>query len=145
VFLIMQHFFNTNAYSCNGDVLTNLNVLNAWHNGIDNTIYVASRANICWALRKAFPIFWMQVCASILFSLQLIIIFSILLSLFYLFLLDKMYNISIKYELNIYVCLPKISNMNTKGIFLPLHNLCKIIVNFIFILLIMHWCMCLYL
>ncbi len=32
-------FFNTNACSCNGDVLMNLNVLDAWYNGIDNTIY----------------------------------------------------------------------------------------------------------
>jgi hypothetical protein len=40
-------FFNTNACSYNGDVLMNLNVLGAWYNGIDNTIYVASCANIC--------------------------------------------------------------------------------------------------
>jgi hypothetical protein len=26
--------FNTNAHSCNGDVLMNLNVLDAWYNGI---------------------------------------------------------------------------------------------------------------
>jgi hypothetical protein len=39
-------FFNTNARSCNGDVLTNLNILNAWYNGIDNTIYVTSCADI---------------------------------------------------------------------------------------------------
>jgi hypothetical protein len=31
----------------NGDVLMNLNVLDAWYNGINNTIYVASCANIC--------------------------------------------------------------------------------------------------
>jgi hypothetical protein len=40
-------FFNTNARSCNGDVLMNLNVLDEWYNGMDNTIYVASCANIC--------------------------------------------------------------------------------------------------
>jgi hypothetical protein len=40
-------FLNTNACSCNGDVLMNLNVLDAWYNGIDNTIYVASCVNIC--------------------------------------------------------------------------------------------------
>jgi hypothetical protein len=39
--------FNTNAHSCNGDVLINLNVLDAWYNGIDNTMYVTSCANIC--------------------------------------------------------------------------------------------------
>jgi hypothetical protein len=26
--------FNTNAHSCNGDVLMNLNVLDTWYNGI---------------------------------------------------------------------------------------------------------------
>jgi hypothetical protein len=40
-------FFNTNARSCNGDVLMNLNVLDAWYNGIDNTIYVVNCVNIC--------------------------------------------------------------------------------------------------
>jgi hypothetical protein len=40
-------FFNTNARSCNGDVLMNLNVLDEWYNGIDNMIYVASWVNIC--------------------------------------------------------------------------------------------------
>jgi hypothetical protein len=30
----------------------NLNVLNAWYNGIDNTIYAASCADICWTLKK---------------------------------------------------------------------------------------------
>jgi hypothetical protein len=40
-------FFNTNACSCNQDVLMNFNVLDAWYNGIDNTIYVASCVNIC--------------------------------------------------------------------------------------------------
>ncbi len=39
--------FNTNAHSCNGDVLMNLNVLDTWYNGIDNTIYVTSYADIC--------------------------------------------------------------------------------------------------
>jgi hypothetical protein len=39
-------FFNTNACSCNGDVLMNLNVLDAWYNGIDNTIYVANCVHI---------------------------------------------------------------------------------------------------
>jgi len=28
-------FFNTNAHSCHGDVLMNLNVLDTWYNGID--------------------------------------------------------------------------------------------------------------
>jgi len=40
-------FLNTNADSCNGDVLINLNVLNAWYNYIINTIYAVSCANIC--------------------------------------------------------------------------------------------------
>jgi hypothetical protein len=40
-------FFNTNAHSYNGDVLMNLDVLNAWYNFIDNTIYAASCANVC--------------------------------------------------------------------------------------------------
>ncbi len=40
-------FFNTNACSCNGDVLMNLNVLDAWYNGVDNTIYAASCVDIC--------------------------------------------------------------------------------------------------
>ncbi len=40
-------FFNTNACSCNGDVLMNLNILNAWYNGTDNNIYVTSCADIC--------------------------------------------------------------------------------------------------
>jgi hypothetical protein len=39
-------FFNTNARSCNEDVLMNSNVLNAWYNGINNTIYEATCANI---------------------------------------------------------------------------------------------------
>ncbi len=39
--------FNTNAHSCNGDVLINLNVLDAWYSGIDNTIYVTNCVNIC--------------------------------------------------------------------------------------------------
>jgi hypothetical protein len=43
----MQCFFNINAHSCNGDVLMNLNVLDAWYDGIDNTIYVASCVHIC--------------------------------------------------------------------------------------------------
>jgi uncharacterized membrane protein len=47
----MQHFFYTNAHSCNGDVLLNLDVLNAWYNGINNTIivvtYVQFDSNIC--------------------------------------------------------------------------------------------------
>jgi hypothetical protein len=29
-------FFNTNAHSCNGHVLMNLNVVDAWYNGINN-------------------------------------------------------------------------------------------------------------
>ncbi len=40
-------FFNTNAHSCNGDVLMNLNVLNTWYNGIDNTINETRYVNIC--------------------------------------------------------------------------------------------------
>jgi hypothetical protein len=40
-------FFNANARYCNGDVLMNLNVLDAWYNGIDNTIYVVSCVDIC--------------------------------------------------------------------------------------------------
>jgi len=39
-------FFNINAHSCNGDVLLDLNVLDAWYNGIDNTIYVANCVHI---------------------------------------------------------------------------------------------------
>jgi hypothetical protein len=39
-------FFYTNACSCNGDVLMNSNVLDAWYNGINNTIDGASCANI---------------------------------------------------------------------------------------------------
>jgi hypothetical protein len=39
--------FNTNAHSCNGDVLINLNVIDAWHSGIDNTMYVANCVDIC--------------------------------------------------------------------------------------------------
>ncbi len=40
-------FFNTNACSCNGDVLMNLIVLDAWYNGINKTICAVSCANIC--------------------------------------------------------------------------------------------------
>jgi hypothetical protein len=40
-------FFIKNAYSCNGDFLMNLNVPDAWYNGIDNTIYVVSCVDIC--------------------------------------------------------------------------------------------------
>jgi hypothetical protein len=40
-------FFDKNAYSCNGDVLMNLNVLDAWYNGVDNKIHVASCVDIC--------------------------------------------------------------------------------------------------
>ncbi len=40
-------FSNTNAHSCNGNVLMNLKFLNAWCNGKNNTIYVASCADIC--------------------------------------------------------------------------------------------------
>jgi hypothetical protein len=40
-------FLNTNACSRNGDVLMNLNVLDAWYSGIDNTIYVSSCVDIC--------------------------------------------------------------------------------------------------
>jgi len=39
--------FNTNAHSCNGDVLMNLNVVDAWYNGIENIIYAISCVNIC--------------------------------------------------------------------------------------------------
>ncbi len=40
-------FFNTNACSCNGDVLMNLNVIYSWYNCIDNTIYATRCADIC--------------------------------------------------------------------------------------------------
>jgi hypothetical protein len=40
-------FFNTHAHSCNGDVLMNLNVVDACYNGIEYTIYAISCANIC--------------------------------------------------------------------------------------------------
>jgi hypothetical protein len=53
----------------------NLDVLSAWYNFIDNTIYAANCANVCWTLRKTFPIFRMWIYASIFFSLQLVIIF----------------------------------------------------------------------
>ncbi len=36
-------FLNTSAHSCNGDVLMNLNVLDAWYNGIN-------KHNICSSL-----------------------------------------------------------------------------------------------
>ncbi len=39
-------FFNTNAHSCNGDVLMNLNVVDAWYNGINNTTYAINCADI---------------------------------------------------------------------------------------------------
>jgi hypothetical protein len=39
--------FNTNAHSCNADVLINLNVLDAWYSGIDNTMYAANCVDIC--------------------------------------------------------------------------------------------------
>jgi len=78
--------FNTNAHSCNGDVLINLNVLDAWYSGINNTMYVTNCANICWTLKVVFSIFWMQFFASILFSLQLILMafyyFVMVLSIF---------------------------------------------------------------
>jgi len=38
---------NTNACSCYGDVLMNLNILDAWCNGINNIIYVVNCADIC--------------------------------------------------------------------------------------------------
>jgi hypothetical protein len=44
--LIYATFFNINACCGNGDVLMNLNVLNAWYNGINNIIYVANCADI---------------------------------------------------------------------------------------------------
>jgi len=40
-------FLNTNACFCNGDILMNLNVLDAWYNGIHNTIYAVNCADIC--------------------------------------------------------------------------------------------------
>lgn len=43
----MQYFFNTNASSCNWDVLMNWNIIIAWYNGLNNTIHVASYDNIC--------------------------------------------------------------------------------------------------
>ncbi len=39
--------FNTNARSCSGDVLININVLDAWYRGIDNIMYVANCVDIC--------------------------------------------------------------------------------------------------
>jgi hypothetical protein len=78
----------------------------------------------------------MWVCVTILFSLQLkIIYFQLFYHYFIYFCLIKRAitscSIRVKYELNIYVCLPNISNMNTKGIcFMSLHNLCKKIVDF---------------
>jgi hypothetical protein len=39
-------FFNTNACFYNGNVLMNLNVLHAWYNGINNTIYAANCVDI---------------------------------------------------------------------------------------------------
>jgi hypothetical protein len=39
--------FNTNAHFCNGDVLINLNVIDAWYSGINNIMYVASCVDIC--------------------------------------------------------------------------------------------------
>jgi hypothetical protein len=38
--------FNTNAHFCNGNVLRDLNILNAWYSGIDNNMYATSCANI---------------------------------------------------------------------------------------------------
>jgi hypothetical protein len=37
----------------------NLKKLDAWYNNINNTIYAASYVDICWTLRKTFPIFRM--------------------------------------------------------------------------------------
>jgi hypothetical protein len=45
----------------------NVNILDAWYNGINNTICAANCANISWTLRKTLPIFQMQVCASFFF------------------------------------------------------------------------------
>ncbi len=39
--------FNTNVCSHNGDILMNLNVLDAWYNGIDNTMYATNCVDIC--------------------------------------------------------------------------------------------------
>jgi hypothetical protein len=65
-------FPNTNAHSWNGDVLINLNVLDSWYNGTDNTMYAISYVDICWTiLTKMFPILWMQMFASIFLSLHL--------------------------------------------------------------------------
>ncbi len=64
--------FNINAHSCNGDVLMNSNVdLNALYSGINNIMYVVYCVDICWTLRKLFPIFQIQMFVTILFSLQL--------------------------------------------------------------------------
>ncbi len=49
--------FNTNAHFCYGNVLINLNVLNAWYSGIDNTMYGASCVNIVEHWKKCSPIF----------------------------------------------------------------------------------------
>jgi len=71
--------FNTNARSCNRNVLIISNVLNARYNGIDNIMYATNYVKISWTLKKMFPIFQMWVFASILFSLQLIFMTLILL------------------------------------------------------------------
>ncbi len=64
--------FNINAHSCDGDVLINLDVdLNAGYSGIDNIMYVVYCVDICWTLRKMFPIFQIQMFVIISFSLQL--------------------------------------------------------------------------
>jgi hypothetical protein len=52
--------------------LINLDVdLNAGYSGIDNIMYVVYCVDICWTLRKMFPIFQIQMFVIISFSLQL--------------------------------------------------------------------------
>ena len=40
-------FFKINVCSCGGEVLINLNDLDAWYNGINITTYTTSCADIC--------------------------------------------------------------------------------------------------
>jgi hypothetical protein len=66
--------------------------IDAWYSGINNIMYVANCVDICWALKKVFPIFWMQMFIWIWISLQLIIMaFNFFVMDFHI-LLNKMYN-----------------------------------------------------
>jgi hypothetical protein len=57
VSVLMTWHFLIQCNSCNVHILMSLNVLDAWYNGIDNTIYAVSCANTCWTLKKHFPSF----------------------------------------------------------------------------------------